>query len=1099
MKLEKVKKRDGRIVDFDQNRIKNAILKASIAVGEKDEEMAKKLSDQVVEELKKQLKPGEIPHVEQIQDIVEKVLMENGKTKIAKAYILYRQKRAEARKACAILGVKDDLKLPLNTIAILSARYLLRDENRNIIETTSQLFRRVARTIAQVEKKYGKSKKEIKELEEKFYKMMTNFDFLPNSPTLMNAGTGLGLTLSACFVIPVEDDMASIFEAVKIMALVQKAGGGTGFSFSKLRPKGDVVKSTGGIASGPISFMQVFDMATEVIKQGGKRRGANMGILRVDHPDILDFIVCKEREGILRNFNISVAVTDEFMKAVEGDGEIDLINPRTNKPVKRIKARVIWNLMATMAWKNGEPGIVFIDTINKHNPTPHVGKIEATNPCVTGDTLISTEYGLVRMKDLVKKYPDGGIKIALDNRVPIEIKYPDGRTLLMKLGERGVSFFEISRAFCTGVKDVYKLETESGYELEATADHKVLTTDGWIQVKDLIPGKHKLLIQSGEGRFGDNYDLPFKVKNEFKGKNGRVYRFNFPKRWSKELGQVLGLLVGDGWLREGKDCRVGFTFSKDEKDLLEYFKRILNNWYGKEIREVERRNGVYHLSYHSKYFVDFFKKLGVRPVKAEEKSVPESIFTAPKEVVIGFLQGLFSADGTIGVHEPTKNYYIRLTSKSRKLLKGVQLLLLNLGIKSRIYDRSRKPREGFDYVTKSGEIKKYFLDGICFELNIGRENVSKFLGKIGFMSKKFQEKVSFLKRRRYYKERFVEKVIKVEYVGKKKVYDLTERLTKAFISNGMLSLDCGEQPLLPFESCNLGSINLSKFVEEGRINWERLKETVRLAVRFLDNVIDANVFPVKEIEESTKSNRKIGLGVMGFADMLIKLKIPYNSEEALKIAAKVMKFITEEARKMSVELGKEKGSFPNFKGSIWEKKGYKYMRNATVTTIAPTGTISEIAGCSPSIEPLFAVAYVRNVRESLGYDLTVINPLFEITAIKEGFYGETLIEKISKTTSIQGIKEIPEHIRKIFVTALDIAPEWHVRMQATFQKYVDNAVSKTVNLPFHATPRDVEKIFMLAWKLDCKGITVYRFGSREIQVIQTLRGDEAPGCPTCEV
>jgi ribonucleoside-diphosphate reductase alpha chain len=305
---------------------------------------------------------------------------------------------------------------------------------------------------------------------------------------------------------------------------------------------------------------------------------------------------------------------------------------------------------------------------------------------------------------------------------------------------------------------------------------------------------------------------------------------------------------------------------------------------------------------------------------------------------------------------------------------------------------------------------------------------------------------------------------------------------------------CGEVPLLPYESCNLGSINVSKFVEDGKINWTKLREIVRLAVRFLDNVIDANAYPVKEIEKATKANRKIGLGVMGFADMLIKLGIPYNSKKALELAEKLMKFISSEARKMSEELGKEKGSFPNFKGSIWEKK-YKHMRNATVTTIAPTGTISEIAGCSQGIEPLFAIAYVRDVRESLGYELTVVNSLFENTAIREGFYSEELLKKISATTSIQHIKEIPAKVRKVFVTALDIEPEWHVRMQAAFQKYTDNAVSKTVNLPHHATPSDVEKVFMLAWELGCKGITVYRFGSRRVQVIRPISGV----CEVCEL
>jgi ribonucleoside-diphosphate reductase alpha chain len=692
VKIRKIRKRDGRIVDFNPQKIADAIWKAARALGGRDRALSVKLAEEVVEALKKQLKPGEIPTVEQVQDLVEKTLIERGHARTAKAYILYRQKRAEIRKAKALLGVVDELKLPLNAILVLERRYLRKDERGRVIESTGQLFRRVAKGIAAIEKRYGKSEAEVEKFEEAFYKIMTNRKFIPNSPTLMNVGTELG-QLSACFVLPIEDSIESIFDTLKATALIHKTGGGTGFSFSRLRPRGDVVKTTGGIASGPISFAKIFDTATEVIKQGGRRRGANMGILRVDHPEILDFIVAKEKEGILRNFNISVAITDKFMNAVEKDAEFELINPRNGAVMDSLKARVIWNLIIMMAWKNGEPGVIFIDTINKHNPTPLLGEIEATNPC-------------------------------------------------------------------------------------------------------------------------------------------------------------------------------------------------------------------------------------------------------------------------------------------------------------------------------------------------------------------------------------------------------------------------GEQPLLPYESCNLGSIDVSKFVtDEGKIDWDSLREVVRLAVRFLDNVIDANVYVLPQIEKITKGNRKIGLGIMGFADMLIKLGIPYNSKEALQTAEELMKFITTEGRKMSVELGEEKGSFPNFEGSIWAEN-YQTMRNATVTTIAPTGTISIIAGCSQGIEPLFAICYVREVAESLGRSLIEVNPLFEQIALREGFYSEELMKTIARKTSIQDVREIPEDIRRVFVTAHDISAEWHVRMQAAFQKYTDNAVSKTINFPNWATPHDIEKAFWLAYKLGCKGITVYRHGSRQVQVLRPIESegtvaDYSQVCPTC--
>lgn len=672
-----------KITDFSENLDAEKVAKLIYEVAKEhrleNRAMVEKVTTYVLQDMEKRFNAHTIPSVEDVQDMVEKTLIEHGHAKTAKSYILYRQKRTELRKAKSMLGVEDDLKLPLNAITILAARYLRRDENKNIIETPKQLFRRVARAVAETDLLYDPNS-DVTKTEEEFYQMMVDFEFLPNSPTLMNAGTELG-QLSACFVVPIPDSIEGIFDAIKVMAIVQKSGGGTGFSFSRLRPNSDIVKSTSGVASGPIGFMKVFNAATEEIKQGGKRRGANMGILRVDHPDILDFIVVKEKENALTNFNLSVGMTDRFMEAVMKDQDYDLLNPRTGKSLKRLKARAVWNLLMTMAWKNGEPGIIFLDKINKFNPTPQVGEIESTNPC-------------------------------------------------------------------------------------------------------------------------------------------------------------------------------------------------------------------------------------------------------------------------------------------------------------------------------------------------------------------------------------------------------------------------GEQPLLPYESCNLGSINLIKMVKDGQMDWEKLRKIIRSAVHFLDNVIDINKYPVLEIELMTKSNRKIGLGVMGFADMLIALSIPYNSVTALRLAESIMKFILDEGRKMSVELAKQRGSFTNFKGSIFERNGYEAMRNATITTVAPTGTIGEIAGSSNGIEPLFAIAYIRSVAETLGENLTVINPLFEKTAIQDEFYSEELIKKISRTTSIQHLEEIPERIRKIFITAHDLTPEWHVRMQAAFQKYTDNAVSKTVNFPNSATPHDIEKVYLLAYQLGCKGVTVYRDGSRKIQVLKTIAQEE---------
>lgn len=705
--FSQIKKRDGRLVEFDSEKITNAIYKASKSVGESDRVLAGKLTDQAIMLLEEMYSEGiitdGIPSVEEIQDLAEQVLIESGHTKTAKAYILYRYKRKKIRDTKKLLGVEDDLKLSLNSVRVLEKRYLRKSPDGKITETPSQMFKRIAHNIASAELFYNHNSTEI--IEQEFYDMMSNLYFIPNSPTMMNAGYELQ-QLSACFVLPIEDDLGKIYDSLKCAALIHQSGGGTGFSFSRLRPKNDLVWTTRGEASGPLSFISVFNVSTEVIKQGGKRRGANMGILRVDHPDILDFITSKEENNTLNNFNLSVAITDEFMKAVSENRDYDLINPRTGKPVKKMNASKVFDLIVTMAWKNGEPGIIFIDRMNKFNPTPHIGEIESTNPC-------------------------------------------------------------------------------------------------------------------------------------------------------------------------------------------------------------------------------------------------------------------------------------------------------------------------------------------------------------------------------------------------------------------------GEVPLLPYESCNLGSINLSKMMKDKKIDWEKLKKTIRTSVRFLDNVIDKNRYPLPQIAEMTRKNRKIGLGIMGFADMLIQLEVPYNSEESIQIAESVMKFIDQESKLMSAELAEERGPFPSFEGSIFESNGSPKLRNATTTTVAPTGTISIIADASSGIEPLFAISYIRaNVLDN--EEMLEVNSYFKEIAMREGFYSDELMKEISKTGSLHGIEKIPKKYREIFVTAHDISPEWHIRMQAAFQKCTDNAVSKTVNFPNHAMPEDIKKVYLLAYKLGCKGVTVYRDGSRDKQVLNiessllkkkenkkknvvVVDDEYSGGCETCSI
>ncbi|GAB4026537.1 MAG: vitamin B12-dependent ribonucleotide reductase [Candidatus Microgenomates bacterium] len=675
MRINKILKRDGREVEFSLAKLSGAIWKAGSETKEFDEKEAKRLAEITTALIEKSLKEKEIITVEKVQDFVEQVLMAAGHYQTAKAYILYRAARSEERRVERIIGVKDDLDLSPNQLKVLRNRYLLKDEDGKVIETPSEMFRRVAKNLAIVEKTSKRKK-----IEDEFYEVMSRLEFLPAGRTLNNAGTPQS-QLANCFVLPVEDSMEGIFDAVKWMAMVHQRGGGTGFNFSKLRPKGDVVtKSTGGFATGPVSFMKVFDIATRQVMQGGKKRGANMGILNVDHPDILDFISAKSERGEIENFNISVGVTDDFMRAVDQDLDWQLRNPRTGEVVQTIRAKTLMGQLVSMAWRTGDPGLIFLDPINRNNPLlAKYGRIDATNPC-------------------------------------------------------------------------------------------------------------------------------------------------------------------------------------------------------------------------------------------------------------------------------------------------------------------------------------------------------------------------------------------------------------------------GEQPLHPFDACNLGSINLAKFVAGKKVDYERLRYVVRTAVRMLDNVIDACKYPLPQITETVRANRRIGLGVMGWADMLYQLRIPYDSEEGIRLARKIAKFIQDESWQMSSELASEKGVFPRWKESSFAKQGKK-VRNVAITTIAPTGSISMLSDASSGIEPVFALAYTKNVVEDNG--LSYINKYFE-TELATSFWADgdsehkvrdRIVREVAEAGSVAHISGIPEEVKSVYRTAHDISPEWHVKMQAAWQKYTDNAVSKTVNFPNSATIDDVEAAYMMAWKTGCKGITIYRDGSKDVQIL----------------
>jgi ribonucleoside-diphosphate reductase alpha chain len=978
------------------------------------------------------------------------------------------------------------IDLSENAVRVLERRYLKRDEEGVLLEKPLDMFIRVARNIASAEEKYGKTEKEIIELEKEFFDIMTDLDFLPNSPTLMNAGKELQ-QLAACFVLPVGDSMTAIFEALKETALIQKSGGGVGYSFSNIRPKNDVVLSTKGVSSGPISFMTVFNAATDTIKQGGTRRGANMGILRVDHPDILDFITSKENNEKLNNFNISVGVTETFMKAVENDGEYETVNPRTKEVVDKYRARDVFNRIVEHAWKNGDPGIIFLDRLNKDNPTPDQGQIESTNPCVSGQTLILTDNGFIRAEELHKKIKAGeNIKLIFDRRA-LEYKLSGqfAHKNLDILSSRNI------KSWGRGKKETYRLTTYSGYSVEATADHKVLTENGYKELGKLEKGEEVLIQPLGK------FPIDNKIFNNGKVKslNNLTKRKNLklPEYWSGKLGEVLGWLTGDGWLRED---RVGFTFGHQDKKVASYFNKIISVWYDCGVKEIVRDNGVINLSYHSKGFIEFFKELGVKVYISRFKEVPAILFGAPREAVTGFLRGVFSADGNIDDTDGT----IKISSSSKKLLQGIQVLLINLGIKSNILVRKYSLSKNFSYTTKSGEHRDYKAKSDnYFELFIsGGISKRRFKNDIGFLVERKNRLLNSFKFEKLssdnYYNKFIDRVERVEYIGKKEVFDFNEPISNSYIANGIVARNCGEQPLLPYEACNLGSVNLAHMIKEeegmAKVDYGRLKRVVHIAVRFLDDVIDMSRYPLEKINKMAHGNRKIGLGVMGYADLLIILGIPYDSEEALELAQKIMSFIQDESKNASRELAKEKGVFPNFKGSIYNGPDGYDIRNATTTTIAPTGTLSIIADCSSGVEPLFAISFVKNVMDN--DKLVEVNKYFKEIAQDEGFYSKELMENIAETGNLKEAGSVPSKYKRIFITAHEISPKWHVKTQAAFQKFVDNAVSKTVNFPSDAKVSDVEEVYKLAYRLGCKGITIYRDKSRESQVLQ-VEGNKKEG------
>jgi ribonucleoside-diphosphate reductase alpha chain len=918
-----------------------------------------------------------------------------------------------------------------SALRVLKERYLAPGE------TPEGMCWRVAWAIAQAERRWGKSEAEVRQIALQFYDQMVDHLFLPNSPTLMNAGKENGLQYSACYVLPVEDSLEGIFEAIKRAAIVHKSGGGTGFAFSRLRPKDSIVRSTGGKASGPVSFLRVFDAATEAVKQGGTRRGANMGILRVDHPDILEFITCK-LDGGITNFNISVAITDRFMEALEKDEEYELIAPHTGEVVGRLRARDVWNRIVDAAWRTGDPGLVFIDRINRSraNPVPDLETIEATNPCVPADTWVMTDQGPRQVGELI------------------------GRPV--RLVVNGRNFEAPSGFFFTGIRPLVRLETREGYYLRLTADHPVRRLTRYTRAEEWVP--------AGELKPGD-----LVVLNDHRTLTG------WPGLYSEHEGYLVGLLVGDGTLKEDKAVLSIWAEAAGAEGMMAAAVAATRNLpHRAGFRGWTRARGT-EWGLSPAAIRQIAASLGIRPGVRYTAALEKT----SSDFYRGFLRGIFDCDGSVQGSQ-RKGVSVRLAQSDLEFLRAVQRMLLRLGIVSKIYLRRRAGTKLLPNV-RGG--RRAYAARPRYELVITGKDLGRFAGLIGFANTAKQQRlqtalVSY--RRRPNRQPFIATVARIVPEGEEPVYDVQVPGVNAFDANGFVVHNCGEQPLAPNDACNLGSINLAKFVlpgewgqdPEGRIDWTGLERTTRLAVRFLDDVIEVNPYPLPEIDAQVKANRRIGLGVMGWADMLLRLGIPYDSPEAVKLAERVMGFIRETGHDESARLAAERGPFPNWPYSIY--RDGRPLRNATVTTIAPTGTISIIAGCSSGIEPLFAIAYSHIVGER---HLSFVNPIFEEIARQRGIYRPEIMDRVIEQGTLEGIEGVPEDICRVFVTAHEIDPEWHVRMQAAFQKHTDNGVSKTINLRHEATPEDVARAYMLAWELGCLGITVFRHGSKGEQVL----------------
>lgn len=1007
----------------------------------------------------------------------------------------------------APLVAPQDLPEPLladNAKTVLANRYLAKDGvSGEVIEEPRDLFWRVASAVARPEFEEG-GEAQGDAWARRFYQLMATGTFMPNSPTLMNAGRSMGM-LSACFVLPVEDSIDGIFTTLKNVALIQKAGGGTGFSFSRLRPDGDIVSSSGGRTSGPLSFIDAFSSGTEAIQQGAFRRGANMGVMRCDHPDVVEFVCAKDDLSRWTNYNVSVAATNEWMQQIVDHPQEPLVvvNPNGGRKswLQKTEGRrrsfpdvdafaagepdaskeywtngEVFDLITQHAWKNGEPGLLFLDRANEDNQVPHLGDYEATNPCVTADTWVLTEEGPAQVSSLLGKQ----VRLAVDGKW--HSTTPQG-------------------FFSTGTKETFRLRASNGMELRLTANHPVRKVtkrtrwrleSAWVELQDLQPGDEIMLH--------DHRNL-----DAWQG------------RGNEEEGYLLGLLQGDGTLRaQGATLSVWAAKHADGAvnpaalSIMGAAESALSTLPHRTdfggFHEVASRNEWRATSASLR---DLAQEYGMIP---GQKEPDDSLEATSSAFHIGWLRGLFDADASVQGNLQ-KGASVRLAQSSFSLLQRAQRMLARLGVQSRILKR----RDASVSLLPNGQGgEQEYPTKSQYELIISVANLGMFAERIGFAdvdkTRKLEQLLGSMQRQAN-RERFFTAIEAIEADATEEVFDVQVPGPHAFDANGLYVHNCGEQWLLPYGSCNLGSLNLGRFYRQDapetapwqeRMDWDAFDTSVEESTRFLDDVISVNNYPIDEIRARADEERRIGLGVMGFADLLFQLGVRYGSELSFDIARGISARLTEQSLATSEALVAEAGREPfgAWEGSKPQVEGRPARRNSHVTTVAPTGTISIIAGCSGGIEPLFSLAFQRQVMKDADGVPVVMREVdhdFEEAMRKAGISAEAseaAIQMAMEEGSIQQA-ELPTELREVFVTAHDVIPEEHIMMQAAWQSSIDNAVSKTINLPHDCDEDGVRTAYLLAWREGCKGVTVYRDGCREMQpmALQAKEEKAAPAAP----